>query len=173
MGHTPWLDEDEQRTWRAFLAANRLVSERVERQLQSVSGMPQAYYEILVRLSEAPGRTLRMSELAASSLSSRSRVSHAVARMEEAGWIARTSCPTDRRGQLAALTGEGMAVLEGAAPEHVQTVRSVVFDALTREQQHALREASEALVAHLSDGPVWPVDEPACDGGDETGCASA
>ena len=56
MGHTPWLDDDEQRTWRAFLAANRLVSERVERQMQNESGMPQAYYEILVRLSEAPGR---------------------------------------------------------------------------------------------------------------------
>jgi DNA-binding MarR family transcriptional regulator len=177
MGHTPWLDEDEQRTWRAFLAANRLVSERVERQMQAESRMPQAYYEILVRLSEAPGRTLRMSELATSSLSSRSRLSHAVARMEEAGWIARTSCPTDRRGQLAALTEEGMAVLEGAAPGHVRTVRATVFDALSREQQHALREAAEALVVHLSDGPLWLVDgeaaESGCDGGDGDGCASA
>lgn len=177
MGHTPWLDEDEQRTWRAFLAANRLVSERVERQMQAESRMPQAYYEILVRLSEAPGRTLRMSELATSSLSSRSRVSHAVARMEESGWIARTSCPTDRRGQLAALTDEGLSVLEGAAPGHVRTVRATVFDALTREQQHALRDATEALVAHLSDGPLWLVDgesaESACDEGDGDGCASA
>ena len=177
MGHVPWLDEDEQRTWRAFLAANRLVSAKLEQSLQTESGMPQAYYELLVRLSEAPDRTLRMSELATTSQSSRSRVSHAVARMEEAGWIARTSCPTDRRGQLAALTDRGMAVLEDAAPGHVRMVRSTVFDALTREQQHALREASEALVAHLSDGPLWLVDgesapDPGCDGGGG-GCASA
>jgi DNA-binding MarR family transcriptional regulator len=175
VGHieTPWLDDDEQRTWRAFLAANRLVHERVERQMQAESKMPQAYYEILVRLSEAPAHTLRMSELATSSLSSRSRVSHAVARMEEAGWITRTSCPTDRRGQMAALTDEGMSVLENAAPGHVTTVRETMFDALTREQQHGLRAAAEALVAHLSDGPVWPVDEPECDGGEAAGCASA
>jgi DNA-binding MarR family transcriptional regulator len=177
VAHTPWLDDDEQRTWRAFLAANRLVSERVERQMQTDARMPQAYYEILVRLSEAPDRTLRMSELATSSLSSRSRISHAVARMEEAGWIARASCPTDRRGQLAALTDEGMAVLEGAAPGHVRTVRATVFDALTREQQHAWREANEALVAHLSDGRLWLVDgesaeDTGCDGGGD-GCASA
>jgi len=173
MGHTPWLDDDEQRTWRAFLAANRLVSERVERQMQNESRMPQAYYEILVRLSEAPGRTLRMSELATSSLSSRSRISHAVARMEEAGLIARTSCPTDRRGQLAALTDKGMTLLEGAAPGHVRTVRAVMFDALTREQQHGLRDAAEALVAHLSDEPLWLVDGETGDDDPGSGCATA
>ena len=93
MAHPRWLDEDQQRTWRAFLATNRLVFERIERQLQTDAGMPQAYYEILVRLSEAPDRTLRMSLLATSSMSSRSRVSHAVARMEEAGWVRRRTCP--------------------------------------------------------------------------------
>ena len=68
-----------------------------------------------------------------------------------------------------------MAVLEGAAPGHVRTVRAVMFDALTREQQHALREAGEALVAHLSDGPLWLVDGEAgaCDSGEGDGCASA
>ena len=81
MTHPRWLDEEQQRTWRAYLAANRLVSERIERRLQAEAGMPQAYYEILVRLSEAPANTLRMSVLAESSMSSRSRVSHAVARM--------------------------------------------------------------------------------------------
>lgn len=158
MAHTRWLDEAQQRTWRAFLAADRLVFERIERRLQSEAGMPQGYYEILVRLSEAPEGTLRMSLLATSSLSSRSRVSHAVARMEEAGWIRRRSCPTDRRGQLAELTDEGMRVLRATAPGHVTTVQEVLFDALTPDQQLALREVAEALVAHLSQDPLWPVD---------------
>ena len=82
---TQWLDDDEQRTWRAFLTAQRLLFDRLERQLQRDAGLPHAYYEILVRLSEAPDRTLRMSQLADSSLSSRSRLSHAVARLEAAG----------------------------------------------------------------------------------------
>ena len=84
---TRWLDDDEQRAWRAFLTAQRLLFDRLERQLQRDAGLPQAYYEILVRLSEAPDRTLRMSQLADSSLSSRSRLSHAVARLEAAGWV--------------------------------------------------------------------------------------
>ena len=157
MEHTRWLDEDEQQTWRAFLAAQRLVSDKVERRLQAAAGMPQAYYEILARLSEAPDRTLRMSVLAESALSSRSRVSHAVARMEGSGWIVRRSCPTDRRGQLAELTGEGLRVLESAVPDHVESVREAVFDGLSRDQQAALREAMEAIVAHLSERPGWPV----------------
>lgn len=158
MAHPRWLDEDQQRTWRAFLAANRLVFERIERQLQADAGMPQAYYEILVRLSEAPDRTLRMSLLATSSLSSRSRVSHAVARMEEAGWVRRRSCPTDRRGQLAELTEDGMRVLRDTAPGHAMTVQEVLFDALSPEQQRMLREVGETLVTHLSSDPQWPVD---------------
>ncbi len=169
MTHPRWLDEEQQRTWRAYLAANRLVSERIERRLQAEAGMPQAYYEILVRLSEAPANTLRMSVLAESSMSSRSRVSHAVARMEESGWIRRRSCPTDRRGQLAELTDEGLRVLRETAPGHATTVQEVLFDGLSPQQQEALRDVGEALVAHLSAGAIWPVD------GDETpdgaGCA--
>jgi DNA-binding MarR family transcriptional regulator len=166
---TRWLDAEQQQTWRSFLAANRLLFDRLDRQLQRDSGLPHAYYEILVRLSEAPDRTLRMSQLASSSLSSRSRLSHAVARLEEAGWVRRRACPTDRRGALAELTPEGMAQLEAAAPGHVEAVRSFLFDQLTCEQQAALREISEALVACLADepgrlldaaGPQRPVDVP-------------
>jgi DNA-binding MarR family transcriptional regulator len=155
---TRWLDDDEQRTWRAFLTAQRLLFDRLERQLQRDSGLPHAYYEILVRLSEAPHRTLRMSQLADSSLSSRSRLSHAVARLEAAGWVRRRACDEDRRGSFAELTPEGLAKLETAAAGHVGAVRSDLFDALSREQQHALRDISDALVAHLSESPVWPAD---------------
>lgn len=156
MADTRWLDADEQQTWRSFLTASRLFFDRIERQLQQGAGLPHAYYEILVRLSEAPGRRLRMSELASTSLSSRSRLSHAVSRMEEAGWVRRMPCPTDKRGQHAVLTDAGFARLESAAPAHVEEVRTLLFDVLTTEQQQALREISEVLVEHLSDGPLWP-----------------
>lgn len=158
MDHIRWLDDHEQETWRAFLTANRLLFERVERQLQNEARMPHAYYEILVRLSEAPDRTLRMSRLADTSLSSRSRLSHAVARLEQAGWVERTACETDRRGAWARLTDAGLAALEAAAPGHVETVRSVLFDALTPDQVTALNEISAALVGHLVDAPVWPAE---------------
>jgi DNA-binding MarR family transcriptional regulator len=160
---TRWLTEDEQRTWRSFLTASRLLWDRVERQLQQGAGLPHAYYEILVRLSEAPDRTLRMSQLASTSLSSRSRLSHAVARMEEAGWVQRRPCPSDRRGQLASLTEPGMQRLREAAPGHVEEVRELLFDQLTPAQQTALREISDVLAANLSTEPQWPAarDSPA------------
>jgi len=145
VNHTPWLDDAEQRTWRAYLAATRLVYDRIERQLSQESGMPQTYYELLVNLSEAPDRMLRMSTLADSSQSSRSRLSHAVARLEEAGWVVRTACPTDRRGSYAQLTDAGLAALAAAAPGHVATVRATVFDPLSKEQQEALRDIAETL----------------------------
>ncbi len=156
MAATRWLDDEEQRTWRSFVTASRLLWDRVERQLQQGAGLPHAYYEILVRLSEAPARTLRMSQLASSSLASRSRLSHAVARLEESGWVRRRPCPSDRRGALAELTDEGMARLEAAAPGHVEAVRELLFDALTPDQQAALHDICDTLVAHLADTPPWP-----------------
>ena len=98
MAEPRWLDADEQRTWRAFFGATQLLFDRLDRELQRDAGMPHAYYEILVVLSESPGRRRRMSELAETTLSSRSRLSHAVARLEERGWVRREACTTDRRG---------------------------------------------------------------------------
>jgi len=147
---TRWLDPDEQRTWRAFLTAVRLLEDRLESQLQRDAGVPHAYYEVLVRLSEAPGRALRMSELAAAVGHSRSRLSHAVSRLEGRGWVGRSACPGDGRGQVAALTDGGLEALRGLAPGHVEAVRSALFDALSATQTTALRQASEALVAHLA-----------------------
>lgn len=160
MSETRWLDADEQRTWRAFLTASRLLWDQVERELQQDAGLPHAYYEILVHLSETPGRAMRMSKLAEGSLSSRSRLSHAVARMEQAGWVERRPCPDDRRGQIAALTDAGFARLEQAAPGHVEEVRRLLFDLLTREQQIALREISEKLAANLVPEGFWTLEPP-------------
>ncbi|MEW9554599.1 MarR family winged helix-turn-helix transcriptional regulator [Nonomuraea sp. NPDC050783] len=144
---TEWLDEDEQRTWRAFLAATRLVQEVLDRQLQREAGMPHTYYEILLRLSETPGRRLRMSELAAQAHISQSRLSHAVARLEERGWVRRERCLADGRGNLAVLTGEGHAALAAAAPGHVAQVRRALFDVLKPDQVEALDEICAAILA--------------------------
>jgi DNA-binding MarR family transcriptional regulator len=148
-GEPRWLDDDEQRVWRSFLAATQLLTDRLDQELQRDSGIPHTYYEVLVRLSEVPGRRLRMSELANRSLSSRSRLSHAVARLEEAGWVRRETCDTDRRGQLAFLTDEGFAALEAAAPGHVEGVRTHLFDQLDADQVRQLGEICGAIVTHL------------------------
>jgi len=144
-----WLDDDEQATWRAFLAATRLLMDRLDRELQAGAGLPHSYYEILVRLSEAPGRAMRMSDLAERCDSSRSRLSHAVSRLEEQGWVRRETVESDRRGAVAALTEAGLAALEAAAPVHVEGVRRHVFDQLTPDQIRALGEISRTLHDHL------------------------
>ncbi len=151
-GGTRWLDADEQATWRAFMLASKLLFEQFERELPAAlepACQPQ-YYEVLVRLSESPERSMRMSELANLSQSSRSRLSHAVARLEDAGWVRRRSCPGDRRGTTAVLTNEGMAVLEAAAPAHVESVRTHLFDQLSPQQLRQLRAISDDLLNHLA-----------------------
>src|SRR3954451_1040539 len=143
-----WLSHAEQETWRAFLAATRLLFEELERQLQQEAGIPRTYFEILVALSEAPDRTIRMHELADLTRSSRSRLSHAVSRLEEAGWVERVSCDTDRRGAFAHLTDKGFAALEGAAPGHATAVRRYVFDRISPEQSDQLGR----ILAVIRDG---------------------
>ncbi|MFF0725881.1 MarR family winged helix-turn-helix transcriptional regulator [Streptomyces sp. NPDC004134] len=145
MNDVRWLTEDEQRIWRLFMDAVRDFNAHLDRQLRRDSGMPVAYYEILVHLSEAPGRSLRMSQLAELCRSSRSRLSHAVAALEKAGYVSRCTTDADRRGSVAQLTDAGFAVLEAAAPAHVTEVRKHLFDVLTPEQQQKLGEISGAV----------------------------
>ena len=149
MAEPRWLSAEEERTWRSYLTATRMLAAQLDRELQRDAGMPHAYYEILVRLSDAPGRALRMSELADAAESSRSRLSHAVARLEEAGWVRRESCPTDRRGAFAVLTDTGFARLREAAPGHVEGVRRHLFDRLSSEQVRQLGAISDALAQGL------------------------
>ncbi len=144
-----WLDADEQKAWRAWLYSTQLLTERLNAELQHDTGIPHAYYEILVQLSETPDRMMRMSELADRCLSSRSRLSHAVSRLEERGWIRRQVCEEDGRGQLAVLTDEGFAALEAAAPVHVESVRQHLFDQLSPEQVAAMRDVGEPRRRHL------------------------
>lgn len=141
-----WLDEYEQVTWRTYLAATKAIGEAVESQLQRDVDIPHTYFEILVRLSEAPDRMLRMSQLAELCLASRSRLSHAVTRLEERAWVERRACPDDGRGMLAALTDDGMTALADAAPGHVNAVRERIFDRLSVDQVKQLREIGEAIL---------------------------
>jgi DNA-binding MarR family transcriptional regulator len=146
---TQWLDPLEDRVWRSFLEVNGRLDRVLDRQLQVDSGLPLTYYVVLAMLSEAPDRQLRMAELAEVTTSTPSRISHAVARLEEAGWVERRPCATDRRGWLAVLTDEGFRVLQAAAPGHVEAVRRVFFDPLTRSQVETLVDAFTAMLDAL------------------------
>jgi DNA-binding MarR family transcriptional regulator len=117
-----------------------LVEDALDRQLQQEAGMPHLYYSILATLSERPERRLRMTDLAEDLKITRSRLTYAVSRLEKDGLVRREDCRWDKRGSIAALTAEGMRVLESAAPGHVETVRALLFDRLTPEQVGQLEE---------------------------------
>lgn len=144
-----WLDDDEKRAWIGWVFATRLFWEEIERDLTRDADMPFGYYDILVMLSESPGRRMRMSELADCTQSSRSRLSHAVNRLEALGWVRREACPDDRRGQVAVLTDAGFAALAAAAPHHVESVRAHLFDVLSPEQLAQLDDITQTLLDHL------------------------
>jgi DNA-binding MarR family transcriptional regulator len=146
---TRWLDDEEQHAWRSYLRAVRLVDEALRRGLEE-HGMSHPEYEILVRLSEVPGRALRMSELASSVVNSRSRLTHTVGRLERAGWAVRRPVTGDRRGVECQLTDRGFTALEAAAHTHVEGVRCTLLDPMTREEFLALG-ASLAKVADRLD----------------------
>ncbi len=151
-----WLDEREQHAWRAYILGSQLLWEDLDRQLQRDSGLAHSHYGILVALSEAPDRTMRMSDLAAIQRFSQSRLTHAIARLERDGYVERHQCESDRRGQYAVLTDAGMAALRAAAPAHAAEVRAKVFDRLSPEQVEALGDIFETLL------PGLDVPEVAC-----------
>ncbi|WP_116245138.1 MarR family winged helix-turn-helix transcriptional regulator [Nocardiopsis sp. FIRDI 009] len=145
MEKATWLDADEQRVWRGFLRANAAIYDGLERDLRSRCGISLVEYGILVHLSEADGRRLRMRALADSVIVSKSRLSHQVARLERDGYVRREHCDDDRRGLWAVLTDEGAALLGRAAPGHAARVRQLLFDRLDRTQVEQLGAIVTAL----------------------------
>jgi len=127
---TRWLTDDEQRAWRSWVNASLLLPDRLSRDLAEKHGLTMADYEILVQLSEHPDRRIRMSELAERARSSRSRLSHQIDRMVEAGLVTREACTDDRRGAFAVLTDKGWDTIVAAAPDHVAAVREHLVDLL-------------------------------------------
>lgn len=152
MDDVPWLDSAERRTWLALLATTSRLDDALDRQLQRDADMPLAYYQLLAMLSEAPGRSMRMTDLAEITQSSQSRISHAVKRLEARSWVLRRPCRDDRRSTRAELTGAGYAALVAAAPGHVRAVREHLFDALTTDQVAQLRTILAAVLDRLPPG---------------------
>lgn len=154
MRNDPWLTEAQQRAWRTYLAMHAALNARIERDLQQAAGMPHAYYLILAMLSEAPDRSLRMNQLAEIVLASQSRLSHAVARLEDQGWVRREQASGDRRGQIASLTEAGYQRLVDVAPSHAETVRSTMFDALSDEQVTAFETICDTVLHEMKDDGI-------------------
>ncbi|MFI6350701.1 MarR family winged helix-turn-helix transcriptional regulator [Streptomyces sp. NPDC050560] len=145
---TRWLTDTEQCAWRTHLEVNKLLTYQLEKDLQPF-GLTLNDYEILVNLSESEGRRMRMSDLAAATLQSKSRLSHQITRMEGAGLVRRENCESDRRGLFAVLTEEGMETMRGVAPHHVASVRRHFIDLLSQEGLQGVRDALGPVAAHL------------------------
>ncbi len=114
-----WLTDEEQRTWRAYMNAATLLEDHLDRQLQRDAGMPHVYYGLLIQAPLRRRAGSASTELAMNPKITRSRLSHAIARLEKDGWVRREDCPSDKRGQFAVLTNAGYEVLSKAAPGHV------------------------------------------------------
>ncbi|MBG0829372.1 MarR family transcriptional regulator [Planomonospora sp. ID67723] len=134
MTGTRWLDDLEMAAWTAYLTASHLLERRVEEQLKADAGLTHAQYEILARLSAAPDRRLRMTELAHGVVVSKSGLTYQIGQLEKMGLVERATCPSDDRGVLAVLTDRGTECLERTAPGHVTVVRELLIDLLTPDE---------------------------------------
>jgi DNA-binding MarR family transcriptional regulator len=137
------------RAWRAYVIGTELMRQQLHRELQDAHGLTITDYEVLVQLSERQTHQLRMSDLAGRLASSKSRLSHQIARLEKSGLVRRRTCPDDARGVIAELTDAGMAALEAAAPTHVAGVRRHLIDLLTPAEQHTLATIFERVLSNL------------------------
>jgi DNA-binding HxlR family transcriptional regulator len=137
--------------WEAFSGAGERVRDALERRVRNGAGMPPSYFELMIQLRHAPGHRLRMSELAAATRSKPSRITHAVNRLERAGWITRDSHPTDGRGSTAALTEQGVAAMDAARPAYARTISDHVLGPLTSAEQHQLYALCEKILASFDD----------------------
>ncbi|HEY0542002.1 MAG TPA: MarR family transcriptional regulator [Actinoallomurus sp.] len=150
MNEPRWLDATQQRDWRTFVEGSIRLTDLLDRDLKAKHGLSMAEYEILVRLSEAPERRLRMAELAEFASQSRSRLSHTVSRLECKGLVSRDTCGADKRGVNAQLTDEGFAFLSKAAVDHVATVREFFVDVVDPDDLVAIGRAFAAVSAQVA-----------------------
>ena len=143
---TRWLTEEEQQVWRRWLEVAQRQMVAIDDDLQRTSDLSLPDYEILVMLSEIPDREARMSDLAERAIISRSRLTYRVDRLVKCGYVERCEADGDRRGVVARLTPAGMAHLVEAAPHHVETVQSLLFERLDDEDVAALRRILDKLI---------------------------
>jgi len=146
---TRWLDDDEQRTWRAFVRLQKRLAAELNRQLQATANLSLADYEVLVQLTEAPEGRLRPYQLQKTLDWEQSRLSHHLGRMQRRDLVRREECASDGRGAYVVLTDSGRQAITDAAPDHVETVRRLFFDALKPSQVSALRRLSTQVLERL------------------------
>jgi len=144
-----WLSDEEMALWRPFLTSMLGVSLHLDASLRASDDLSLDDYEVLVHLSEAQERRLRMSQLSDRLLNSRSRLTQRVDRLERRGYVTRKKCDADRRGTWAVLTDAGFAALTEAAPAHVSHVRDVLFDHLDPADLADLTSVFERLAAQF------------------------
>jgi DNA-binding MarR family transcriptional regulator len=142
---TEWLTDAQLKAWRAYIEGSLRLNIQLEEDLRAATGLTMADYNVLVVLSEAPRRRLRMGELADRLVFSPSRLTYQVASMEKRGLVRRESCPDDRRGSEAVLTGDGLAKLRDSAPYHVDSVRERLIDLLDEAELATLTAIFERL----------------------------
>jgi len=143
-GEPNWLTPTEMAAWRRYIIASRRLLEALDTDLDQ-HDLTMADYEILAQLSDAPERRMRMAELAEIAMLSRSRLSHRMKVMEEAGWVRREACPDDKRGFFAVMTPKGWKAIVAAATDHVASVRSRFVDKLSKADQIVLAEIFERV----------------------------
>lgn len=146
-----WLNADERRAWLALLSINTLLPAALDTQLQAAGKLSLFDYNVLAMLSEAEGRFLPMSELAARTSASLSRLSHVVTKLQSRGWVEREAHPGDARVTVAHLTDAGMDTIVSLAPGHVDAVRALMLDAMTDDDVTDLARIGEKIVARLDD----------------------
>lgn len=151
-----WLSDEQQRAWRPFVALLLRLPAVLDAQLQRDAGLTHFDYLVLSGLSEAPRRTLRMSELAATASSSLSRLSHVVSRLEAKGWVRREPCPGDGRYISAVLTEAGWQKVVATAPGHVAAVRELLLETLSEDQFSQLGAISSQVLAAQGIKIVFP-----------------
>jgi len=144
-----WLNDAEMAAWRSYIVATLLLRQRLHRELADRHEVSLTDYEVLVCLESQVGQRMRMSELAVYMGSTKSKLSHQVGRLENAGLVRRARDPEDKRGVITELTDEGMALLAKAAPTHVQGVREHLIDLLSPAEQATIAAAFERVQAHL------------------------
>lgn len=155
-----WLDDRQLHAWRNLVALLQQLPGRLEEPLQP-QGLSFFEYIVMAMLSDAPDWSLRMSHLAELTSASLSRLSHTVSRLERRGWVRRRPSPEDGRVTLATLTDDGFDKLAAAAPDHVESVQQLVFDALTPAQVRQLDAILEAVLPRVGPGvpPPWALPD--------------
>jgi len=148
-----WLDPEERQAWRALYALLLRLPSALDGQLRADAGITHFEYAVLAALSEASGRSMTMSDLALLAGGSLPRLSQVVSRLEKRGWVSRSPDPADGRCTLAILTDAGWDKIVATAPGHVETVRRLVFDPLTKAQPRQLRDIGRRIVGAI-DGPA-------------------